>query len=250
MRYIIPKIILLSLFASFLLNLPASPAVLRADETAEEMTKVRQLKLDNTETTDADLQRIAEKYPNLVELTLSGTKISDAGVVHLAKLTKLRNLRISKSAITDSVAKTLAKIPSLEIIDVSQTSFGDKGLAELKTLPKLKKLNLYTTKITDNGLGVLKDFKSAKTLVWLNIDKCVLTDAAVVKLAPLEKLEWLHLGRTALSDAGLETLANYQTLKEVSITNTNVTKNGVAKLKAALPNCKINENTESQHTEL
>lgn len=211
---------------------------------APDPAAVRALRIDKTETTNADLETIALKYPNLVELTLSETKITDVGLVSLTKLTKLRKIRISKTAITDAAAEVLAQIPTLEDIDVSQTNFGNKGLKALQPLAKLRRLNLYTTKITDKGLVVLMDFKSKKTLVWLNIDKCALTDDAIPFLFPLEKLEWLHLGRTRLTNAGLTALTKMRTLKEVSVTNTNVTLDGVKQFKSVLSECKVNENVE------
>ncbi|MDR0337495.1 MAG: hypothetical protein LBI18_10435 [Planctomycetaceae bacterium] len=204
---------------------------------------IKQLKLDHTEIGDADLKKIVAENPNLTELTLTGTKITDAGISYLTQLTKLKKIRISKTAISNIAAENLAKITTLEDIDVSQTEFGNTGLEMLKLLPRLKRLNLYTTKITDNGLDVLRDFVSAKTIVWLNIDQCPLTDVAITKLVPLENLEWLHLGRTELTDSGLNNLAQLKTLKEVSVTNTKVSRNGIDQLKTALPHCKINENT-------
>jgi Leucine-rich repeat (LRR) protein len=230
------------LFAALLLF-----SVAVAEET--DPATVRALRLDKTETNNADLEKIVDEYPNLVELTLSETQITDAGLASLTKLTKLRKIRISKTAVTDEAAQVLAKIPSLEDIDVSQNNFGDKGLKALQPLAKLKRLNLYTTKITDKGLAVLKDFKSRKTLIWLNIDKCSLTDEVIPFLFPLENLEWLHLGRTRLTDAGLAGLTKIKTLKEVSVTNTNVTLEGVKKFHSVLPECKINENVEAEKVE-
>ncbi|MDR3183599.1 MAG: hypothetical protein LBT89_11910 [Planctomycetaceae bacterium] len=208
---------------------------------AAEPIVIKQLKFDNTWTTDSDLVKIVANNPELVELTLGHTKITDAGLAPLKKLTKLRKLRISNNtAITDKAAETLAEMPSLQDIDVSQTSFGNKGLAQLRTLPNLKRLNLYTTAITDSGLDVFAEFKSAEKILWLNIDKCSITDAAAAKLAPLKNLQWIHFGRTELTDTGLEILSRYKTLKEVSVTNTKVTPAGVEKLQAALPECKVN----------
>lgn len=218
---------------------------LKPEPSQSQLSMVKQLKLDNTETGDDDLKKIVDENPNLIELTLTGTKITDNGVRHLTQLKKLKKVRISKTAISNEVGESLAKISTLEDIDVSQTDFGNDGLAALKLLPRLKRLNLYTTKINDNGLDVLKNFASAKTIVWLNIDQCPLTDAAIAKLVPLEHLEWLHLGRTELTDFGLDDLTQLKTLKEVSITNTKVSRGGVDKLKTALPDCKINENVEN-----
>ena len=58
-----------------------------AVEEPLEISMDRVLKLDNTETDDADLEKICRTYPELVELTLGGTKVTDAGLVHLVQLT-------------------------------------------------------------------------------------------------------------------------------------------------------------------
>lgn len=206
---------------------------------------VRQLKLDNTETSDADLKKICEENPKLAELTLGGTKVRDLDEA-LANLKELKKIRLSNTSLSSKALDVLAKIESLEDIDISQTSFGGPGeLDRFATLPNLKRLNLYSTAISNASLNALKNFKSAEKLTWLNIDKCLLTDGALPKLAPLKNLEWLHLGRTELTDAGLVELAKLKTLKEVSVTNTKVTKEGVEKLKAALPDCKVNENVDA-----
>jgi hypothetical protein len=42
-----------------------------------------------------------------------------------------------------------------------------------------------------------------------------------------------------VTDAGLEHLKSLASLKELELWDTQVTKEGLAKLKAALPNCKI-----------
>ena len=231
------------------ISVPQPACVLPIAPTdVSDLTTVRALRLDQTETTDADLARITIEYPNLVELTLSETSITNAGLAPLTTLTKLRKIRLSKTAITDDAAKILAQIPTLEDIDVSQTLFGDNGLKTLQPLGKLKRLNLYRTKITDKGLTGLKDFPSRQTLVWLNVDRCSLTDEAIPLLFPLENLEWLHLGWTRLTDAGLAKLAGLQTLKEIFITHTNVTLDGITKFKSVLPECKVNENVgETSH---
>lgn len=214
-------------------------------QTDVKAVNAKQLKLDNTEITDADLKEICEKNPDLVELTLGGTKIQNLDE-SLAQLTKLKKIRVSNAEISTKALEVLAKIESLEDIDLSQTPIGvGNDLALLAGLPNLKRLNLYSTSISNRSLDALKEFKSAEKIVWLNIDKCLLTDGAISKLTPLKNLEWLHLGRTGLTDPGLEELAKLASLKEVSITNTNVTKEGVEKLKAALPGCKINENVDA-----
>ncbi|MDR0869308.1 MAG: hypothetical protein LBN39_00800 [Planctomycetaceae bacterium] len=221
----------------------AAPNEAHNEGAAVNLAGQKSLKLDKTETSDAGIAKLAADNPDLVELTLGETKIQNLDEA-LLSLKKLKKIRVSSTNLTSAGVTLLSKIETLEDVDVSQTNLGDMDLMLLAQLPNLKRLNLYTTKITNFGLDFLKDFKSAGTLIWLNIDKNTLDDAAIPKLAPLTNLEWLHLGRTGLTDEGLYELAKIKTLKEVSITNTKVSKDGVAKLQAALPNCKVNANAE------
>jgi Leucine rich repeat len=66
--------------------------------------------------TDDDLA-LLEAFPNLQQLTLSHTKISDAGLVHIKKLKQL------------------------EWLDLSQTRVTDAGLVHIEGLNKLETLN-------------------------------------------------------------------------------------------------------------
>jgi len=209
-----------------------------------EVSSVKQLKLDNTETDDAELAKICRENPELLELTLEGTKVTDAGLVHLPQLTKLKKIRLSKTAITDAGMKVLAKCERLEDVDVSQTKISDPGAWELAALPRLKRLNFYLTFVTDSGLDSFQTGKhrSAKTIEWLNLDKCPITDAGLPKLAALSSLAWLHLGGTAITDTGLVELAKLESLKEAIITKTETTLEGIEKLRKARPDMTLRDN--------
>ena len=206
-----------------------------------EISMDRVLKLDNTETGDAELEKICRIYPELAELTLGGTKVTDAGLVHLAQLTKLKIIRLSKTAITDAGMNALAKCKQLEKIDISQTKISSPGVKELAVLPRLKSLNLYLTFVTNSGLDSLP-----ATIEWLNLDKCPITDEGLSKLASLSKLAWMHLGGTAITDAGLAELAKLQSLKEVTVTKTETTLEGVEKLRQDRPDMTVRDNVSEK----
>ena len=205
---------------------------------------VRALRLDNTETDDVELAKICSENPELVELTLGNTKITDAGLVHLVQLKKLRKTRISKTAITDGGMTDLAKCETLEDVDLSQTKIGDFGVWELRALPRLKNLNLYLTLVTDTGLDSFRrgEHRSATKIERLNLDKCPITDAGLAKLAPLTSLAWIHLGGTAITDAGLAELAKFETLKEAVVTKTETTLEGIEKLRKDRPDMTVKDN--------
>jgi hypothetical protein len=209
---------------------------------------VRVQRLDNDpEINDAKLEEICRDYPELVELTLQGTSITDAGLVHLLKLTKLRKIRLAKTAITDAGMRDLAKCEFLEDVDISQTKIGDFGVWELRALPRLKRLNLYLTLATDAGLDSFRrgDHRSAAKIEWLNLDKCPITDEGLPKLASLTSLAWLHLGGTAVTDAGLVEVAKFESLKDVIVTKTETTLEGIEKLRQARPDMNIRDNVSA-----
>jgi endoglucanase len=208
----------------------------------------RALRLDNTETNDADLEKIVRDNPELVELTLGGTKITDAGLAHLIQLKKLRKIRISKTAVTDAGMTDLAKCEYLEDVDVSQTKIGDFGVWELRALPRVKNLNLYLTLVTDAGLDSFRrgEHRSAAKIERLNLDKCPITDAGIPKLASLTKLAWIHLGGTAMTDAGLAELKKLEPIKEAIVTKTETTQEGIEKLRRDRPDMTVRDNVSEK----
>ena len=205
---------------------------------------VRALRLDNTETDDEELKKICAQHPELVELTLGGTKVTDAGLNHLTQLPRLRVIRLSRTAITDEGMSILAKCETLESIDVSQTNIGDKGVKALKTLPRLRILNLYMTFVTDKGLASFQDeeHRSAARIEQLNLDRAPITDEGISKLAALTNLAWLHLGATAITDTALVELAKFESLKETVVTRTETTVEGVEKLRRDRPDMTVRDN--------
>jgi Leucine-rich repeat (LRR) protein len=209
----------------------------------------RVLKLDNSTTSDSELAEIVANNPDLVELTLGGTKITDAGIEHIAQLKKLRKIRLSKTTISNAAGTKLAKIPTLQDIDVSQTEFGDAGLESLKPLAKIKRLNLYLTKVTDAGTAKFKDFNSAKIITWLNLDLCQITDNGTKYLIEIENLEWLHLGGTDITNASLDNMTKFKKLNTIIVTKTSITKSAAEKLRKNMPNCKILDNVSENISE-
>ena len=111
-----------------------------------------------------------------VEAVYCGPVMTDAGLVHLRGLPKLRQLGLTHTQVTDAGLAQLEKLPELRILFVSETQVTDAGLVHLQRLKKLQAIGLYGNKITDAGL---------------------------VHLRGLYELRWLNLGGTQVSDAGV-----------------------------------------------
>lgn len=160
--------------------------------------------------TDADLA-IFETLRDVTSLELGGNPgITDAGLIHLAGLNRLRTLYLYR---TEVVGPGLQHLPrNLESLSLQFAPTVDEGLIHLRTLPKLRWLQLNNTKITDDGLR---------------------------HLSAIRFLEQLHLANTDVTDRGLEQLKGLAGLKQLSVGGTNVTGGGLAAFQKALPNCQV-----------
>jgi hypothetical protein len=95
------------------------------------------------------------------KLTLMRTKVTEAAIPSLAKMTALKSASLSGDAATDTALKSLASHPNLERIEMSDASATDTGLLALAAAPKLQTLNLwYCRNFTGDGIERLKKAKS------------------------------------------------------------------------------------------
>ncbi len=116
---------------------------------------------DPARANDATLELVGQ-LSRLDSLRLTGTAVTDAGLVHLKGLTSLRDLQLGNTQITDAA-----------------------GLAHLKGLTALRQLLLFNTPVTDAGLDHLKDLTS---LVLLDLSGTKVTDDGVIELERVSRL--------------------------------------------------------------
>ncbi|HET6441468.1 MAG TPA: leucine-rich repeat domain-containing protein, partial [Phycisphaerae bacterium] len=93
----------------------------------------------------------------VVEVDLSGIKVTDAGLKVLKEFKDLQELNLSHTQITDAGLRDLRELKGLQALWLSGTQITDVGLKVLKELKDLQSLDLGGTKITDAGLKDLKE---------------------------------------------------------------------------------------------
>ena len=156
-----------------------------------------------------------ESLVNLEQL-LIGSNISDAGILHVRKLEKLRHFEVTLSGsqnwnITDESMVTLGGLTNMEILRLYFCGkVTDRGIQLLTRLVNLKELTLNGTGISDKGLSYLRSFP---------------------------KLETLGLAATNITDEGvailIEQLPSLPALKTVVIFNSKISVEGRHKLIAS-----------------
>ncbi len=162
---------------------------------------------------------------------------NDADLTPLAALTGLSGLYLHGNQLTDAGLRPLVHLKeTLTELNLAHGQFGDEGMKVLGELTKLGSLHVSGNKLTDAGLGHLTALPGLGTLA---LQGTGVTDAGLKHLPAMKGLHTLNLGGTAVSDIGAETLAGMKSLKVLNLKDTRITAEGLKKLQAALPDCKI-----------
>lgn len=175
---------------------------------------------------DATLKHL-HAIPQLRNLHLRHTQVTDEGLKRLAALQQLRFVNLTGCArVTRKGLARLKQVPKLQALRLSATSFGDEAVDALPT--HLTSVSFRDTRLTDAGLANLKRLSDLKLL---RLDGTAVTDKGLVHLKPL-KLESLNLSETGVTDEGLKQLQHQTRLRRLLIRDTKVTNAGLRHLKA------------------
>jgi Leucine-rich repeat (LRR) protein len=156
---------------------------------------------------DADVGWLATA-PGLVEIGLSGSRVTDKVVLELVKLQKLTRLRLASTPITLAAIAAIAArdwkadFTPLEELDLAATPVDDANAALLIAGPRMRILRLDLTKITDAALTASSGPAPGLSELYISFTK--VTDAGLALLDRLPRLSGLGLAEAKI---GPETLA-------------------------------------------
>ena len=208
---------------------------------------------------DGDLVHV-RGLTHLVALDLTGTSITDRGMVHLKAIKNLEVLHLGPRTGDDALAqlKHLKNIRHLTVgrrttdaglahvshfadlreLVAGRTRISGAGLAHLKSLVHLHTLRLRESPLKDGGLVHLRGMKLRK----LQLGKTRITDSGLAHLKHLPTLETLNLRAEGkqITDAGIAHLEQVTSLKLVQLgSGTSVTRTSRRSLQKALPDASI-----------
>lgn len=177
--------------------------------------------------------RLLKPFSELTTLNVSGTQITDAGMLEIGKFTSLTSLYISKAEISDVGVKELRHLNNLTTLNIVGNKITDEGLKSIGELTQLERLHIGRSDVTEVGL---KELNNLKNLRELNLANASLNDACVKELSQFTSLTILLLGSNEMTDAGLDELSNLKNLKLLEYIPNKTTSTGEATLKKSLPN--------------
>ncbi len=170
-----------------------------------------------------------------------GQQATEAGLVHLQGLKKLRELklmflgaavpslrclegltRLKKlilwGTISDRDLADLKGLTNVEWLDLAlngDPEITDAGLSQLRSLVNLKAISVHSTNVTSEGLVTVRDMTR---LQHLNLGSCGITDLTPVR--HLSGLTFLSLDSTPIDDVGLAPLVKFTRLEFLNLNNT------------------------------
>lgn len=200
------------------------------------LANLEDLDLSGTQITDAGLVAI-EELVGLKELRLPDG-ISDAGLAHLRPLAELRELHLVGAQISDAGLLHVKHLTGLQGLYLETPQVTDGGLRHLEGLVELDRLRL-PRRITDAGLAQVAAHGHLKRV---DLSNTQISDAGLVHVAGLSELQSLNLGMTGITDSGLLHLKGLQDLRYLGLFQcVRVTNAGVAAIQRDLPECKITQ---------
>jgi hypothetical protein len=102
-----------------------------------------------------------------VDFSISfGCRVTDMGLRHLRRNTKLVFMNLSRTGVTDKGLEELRHLPALKYLYLAGTGITDKGVPTLARYPSLHVINLKLTKVTGKGLLGLKDSQSIRSVIY------------------------------------------------------------------------------------
>ena len=182
----------------------------RAYAKCKDWTHVTKVSHRGSSIDDEGLQQLCEHLPNLESISLAHAKFTDAGAVHLAKLTKLKGLELGTSKATPQTLQNIAKLP-LEYLQLGEGFDSPECIPLIKGLATLRRLTLTNARL--------------------------LTDADLKLVACLTQLEQLELSKIDLPDERLALFKDFAFLKAMRLVpaTTPYTPDTQAKIKQLLP---------------
>ncbi len=179
--------------------------------------------VDRSAVGDAGIESLVS-VPNLMDLTLERSEITDAAYAHLAKMKKLKYVRANLTKTTDAGVKQLADATQIELLDFRDcTGVSDEGIEALSKLTKIRSFKVWGRQITDKSLSVFGKMT--------NMGSLGLQDTAVTgtggALAPLTKLTDLDVFRSTFNDDGLKSVAAAKGMKVLKLRDCKVTPDGL-----------------------
>lgn len=196
-----------------------------------ELDSIVDVGLENTEITDAGLQRLEQMQQLRTVFLRRNTYLTDAAFDVFPKLPHLTAILCLYHNITDEALVKIKDLEDLRVLDVRGcATLSDDGFLQLGKLKKLEQVKMRTAGMTNKGMALFKGTPNLKVLV---LEDAPITAPGLENLKGASNMVELELLRSLLDDAALSSLSNMPKLKKLLLrdSQTPITGEGLAFLK-------------------
>jgi Leucine-rich repeat (LRR) protein len=225
------------------------------DATVEAIAKLPSLtllRLNHTNVTDASVERLVANE-RLQELGLRGTRITDRVISSLKDMPNLQAFNVGPSypewldeneqpqgAVSEATFAELKNFRAIEEVDVLLNELTPANVETLRAMPQLKRLTSQGVDLMSENFEQIVDRKSTERTVrvWypknratsIGVPPHLVTAEDSQRQLELDS-ERVHLEGTKDTDKQIEKIVLAKTAIYVDLVNTDVTAQGIAKLK-------------------
>lgn len=195
------------------------------------LPNLRELNLHDTSVTDAGLA-VCRELLRLEIVEIKGGLVTDAGLQQFTPSQTLNWLHLEDVAVTSDGLSALRDLRELEVLQLPSTDVDDRGLAHVARLTNLVWLDLRDTRVTSDGLAQLLPLANCE---WLNVSGTQIDNHGLQHIGQLRNLEVVQLAHTKIDDRGLTHLQNLTRCRHIDLEQTNITDSAIDLL-TTLPN--------------
>ncbi|MCA9129038.1 MAG: protein kinase [Planctomycetales bacterium] len=215
------------------------------------------------EVRDSDLNLV--KYlPDLENLILTETSVTDAGIDDIPSMPKLTGLVLTGTRTTPPrISAIVKRMPALHTLGCLGIEVDDGFIDSIASRKWSGFLWLTGSRITNLGaFNIVRGagFPHGKCIGWLTLENTQIDDSGLEHICGVAdnlcltgahitddgltvfsgmSLNSLQIANTAISDEGLRILGNIKAINELMLSGTKVTDAGIAEFQARFPNCRI-----------
>jgi hypothetical protein len=114
---------------------------------------------------DQDLAALTPLGTTIRDLNLSGAGISEAGLIHMKAMARLRRLSVMNTAVSATGLLATTPLQQLESLNLNGTLVSDEALVALGKLPNLRRLYLWNTNTNPIEIESLRKLRPELTIV-------------------------------------------------------------------------------------
>lgn len=184
-----------------------------------------QFKLDDG-STDGDAVAEAVGRRDVKAVRSSNDRLSDASFATFSRWPELYGVYLFNTTVTGTGFRKFEKHEHLTQVHLLGPNVNDDGVRTISQLPHLTHLQI------GNGYET-PDCK-------YRVHHALVTDRALESIARMKKLRYLTIGTAAITDEGIQQLAALEEIRNIQFFRcTELTVNGIERLRAALPRATI-----------